>query len=86
MKGQIFVVLNAIARSSPEGVALTQQLQSLAYQRQSKVALWKWQFCYYNLYIHDLVMKEWYTTIACSGLHNTNISLPTCSLLGLAWG
>ena len=40
VNGQAFVVLYAIARSSPEGVALTQQLQSLTYQRQSKVALW----------------------------------------------
>ena len=35
-------MLNAIAQSSPKSVALTQQLQGLAYQRQSKVALWKW--------------------------------------------
>ena len=31
VKGQTSVVLNATARSSPESVALTQQLQSLAY-------------------------------------------------------
>ena len=56
--GKTSGVLSAIARSSPKSVALTQQLQSLAYQWQSKVALWKWQICSYNLYIQTLLTER----------------------------